>query len=124
MASERPTRILKSKTDMTLEEIAELTDAEAWRLIYSLGGSKNRKPKDNRPQICFTGFSAGKKEALTNLASNHGFKVVTSVTLKLDYLVSGESPGSNKLEKAKSQGVPILNEEEFIRLIETGECKM
>jgi NAD-dependent DNA ligase len=124
MASERPTRILRSKTDMTLAEIAKLTDAEAWRFIYSLGGYKNRKQKDNRPQICFTGFSAGKKEALTNLASNHGFKVVTSVTRKLDYLVSGESPGPTKLEKAKSQGVPILNEEEFIKLIETGEGKM
>jgi DNA ligase (NAD+) len=39
----------------------------------------------------------------------HGGKVTDSVSKKTSYLVLGENPGS-KLEKAKSLGVPILDE--------------
>ncbi len=118
MASEKPTIILKSKSDMSLEEISALSDAEAWRLIYSF---RTEKAKDNRLQVCFTGFGSSKREELTNLAHNHRFNVMTSVTKKLDYLVGGDNPGPKKVEKAESQGVQFLTEQQFIKLIETGE---
>ena len=118
MASEKPTMILKSKSDLSAEEIAALTDAEAWKLIYSI---RTTKAKDSRLQVCFTGFGTGKKEELTNLAHDNRFKVVASVTQKLDYLVGGENAGPKKIEKAESQGVQVLSEAQFINLIETGE---
>jgi len=43
----------------------------------------------------------------------------SSVTKKTSYLVVGEDPGS-KLDKARSLGVTILTEEEFLRMIEKG----
>lgn len=118
MASAKPTMILKSKSDKTSEEIEALSDAEAWRLIYSI---RTDKAKDNRLQVCFTGFGTSKKEELANLAHDNRFKVVSSVTKKLDYLVCGDNAGPKKIEKAESQGVQFLNELQFVNLIETGE---
>jgi DNA ligase (NAD+) len=46
-------------------------------------------------------------------------KVVGSVSKKTSFVVAGESPGS-KLAKAESLGVPILDEAEFVRLLEQG----
>ena len=44
-------------------------------------------------------------------------KVVSSVSGKLDYLVSGDSAGS-KLDKAERLGVKVLNETELSELVE------
>lgn len=118
MASEKPTMILKSKSDLSSDDIGGLTDAEAWRLIYSI---RSNKAKDNRLQVCFTGFGTSDKEYLSNLAHDNRFKVVASVTKKLDYLVGGANAGPKKIEKAEAQGVQCLNQQEFMRLVETGE---
>lgn len=118
MASEKPTMILLSKTDMTKEELALLNDDEAWKLIYSI---RTTKARDDRLQVCFTGFGNSKKEELKSLASRNRFKVVTGVTKNLDYLVGGENAGPKKIEKAEDQGVQFLTEHQFIDLIETGE---
>ncbi|ALS99315.1 BRCT domain-containing protein [Lacimicrobium alkaliphilum] len=118
MASEKPTMILKSKSDLSSEKIAALTDAEAWKMIYSM---RTKKAKDNRLQVCFTGFGVSKKNELTDLANDNRFKVVASVTQKLDYLVGGENAGPKKIEKAEAQGVQFLREEQFIHFVETGE---
>ena len=120
MASEKPTMILLSKSDMTKDEISKLTDAEAWKLIYSI---RTVKAKDNRLQVCFTGFGTTQKQELTDLANSNKFKVVASVTKKLDFLCGGENAGPKKIEKAESQGVQFLTGKQFINLIETGEIQ-
>lgn len=118
MASEKPTMILLSKTDMNREEVAALSDAEAWKIIYSI---RTVRAKDNRLQVCFTGFGASAKQRLSDLAQRNNFKVASSVTKNLDYLVGGENAGPKKVEKAEAQGVQFLSEEQFIKLVETGE---
>jgi len=45
-----------------------------------------------------------------------GGRVSSSVSKKTDYVVIGEKPGS-KFDKAKSLGVKIIDEEEFVKLI-------
>jgi DNA ligase (NAD+) len=46
-----------------------------------------------------------------------GCDVSSSITKKTDYLIAGESAGS-KYDKAKDLGIPILDEEEFLKFIE------
>ncbi|GAC66353.1 NAD-dependent DNA ligase LigA [Gordonia soli] len=58
----------------------------------------------------------GAKEAILQ----RGGKASGSVSKKTDYVVIGESPGS-KAEKAEQLGVPILDEDAFKVLLETGE---
>ena len=67
MASEKPTMILLSKSDMSKEQISTLSDAEAWKIIYSI---RTVKAKDARLQVCFTGFGTSKKQELIDLAKD------------------------------------------------------
>ncbi|CAM3547565.1 NAD-dependent DNA ligase LigA [Nocardioides zeicaulis] len=48
-----------------------------------------------------------------------GGKASGSVSKKTDYVVVGENAGS-KAEKAEQLGVPVLDEEQFVRLLEAG----
>jgi DNA ligase (NAD+) len=57
------------------------------------------------------------REEITEMIQQHGGKVAGSVSKKTDYLIAGEDAGS-KLEKARKLNVPVLSEEEFLKLIE------
>ncbi len=58
----------------------------------------------------------GAKEAILV----RGGKASGSVSKKTDFVVVGDSPGS-KADKAEQLGVPILDEDGFKHLLETGE---
>jgi DNA ligase (NAD+) len=53
------------------------------------------------------------RQAAAGLIKERGGKVTDSVSKKTDFLVVGEDAGS-KLEKARSLGVTVLSEEEFV----------
>ncbi|WP_055475932.1 NAD-dependent DNA ligase LigA [Gordonia sp. HS-NH1] len=57
----------------------------------------------------------GAKEAILQ----RGGKASGSVSKKTDYVVVGESPGT-KADKAEQLGVPVLDEDAFKKLLETG----
>jgi DNA ligase (NAD+) len=61
-------------------------------------------------------LSAFSREEAGDRIISFGGKVTSSVSKNTDYVVAGEKPGS-KLDKAKSLGVKILNETEFIELL-------
>lgn len=65
----------------------------------------------------FTGAmeTMGRSEAKT-IIENLGGTIHSSVTKNTTYVVAGSDPGS-KLDKAKSSGIKIINEEEFLKLI-------
>ena len=48
---------------------------------------------------------------------NRGGEVSSSVSRETSYVIAGENPGS-KAEKAEAVGVPILREQEFLKLLE------
>lgn len=54
------------------------------------------------------------------LIEKHGGKVTGSVSKKTRYLLAGEDAGS-KLAKAQKLGVEILDENAFLKLIDTEE---
>lgn len=117
MASEKPARILRSKSRLTDDDIAEMSDGQAWQHIYALEGQK----KDRILEVCFTGFALDDKEELERMAAIGALRLRKSVTKNLDFLVCGDAPGPAKLEKAKGQGVTIMDEVGFRHLLETGE---
>jgi NAD-dependent DNA ligase len=118
MPGEKVARILRSKTDLSAEQIATLSDADGWHIIYS---QSNRRLKDTRLQVCITGFSSSRKAELKEAPSSAGFRVVTGVTKNLEFLCVGENPGPSKLKKAQEQGVQIITEQQMLMLLDTGE---
>jgi NAD-dependent DNA ligase len=71
--------------------------------------------------VCFTGFKAADKVALGALAEAKGMFIRAGVSQDLSILVGGYNAGPAKLERARHQGVMILNEEQFRHLLESGE---
>lgn len=60
-----------------------------------------------------------KRSNAEKLAEENGGKLLSSVSANLNYLVAGESAGS-KLEKArKIKSIKIINEEDFLNLIQS-----
>jgi DNA ligase (NAD+) len=82
----------------------------------SVGLEDKELPLKNKTFV-FTGElkSMSRTEASKKVESLGG-KATSSVSSKTDYVVVGESPGS-KYEKAKELNLNILNEEEFLKLI-------
>jgi BRCT domain type II-containing protein len=71
-----------------------------------------------RGKICFTGFKRERKAELKETAKQHCFIVRTGVTKKLDYLCCGYNAGPVKIEKAKEQGVRLIDENQFEQMID------
>jgi DNA ligase (NAD+) len=63
----------------------------------------------------FTKFS---RDELKNLIEEHGGKNVSSISAKTNFIIAGDKMGPAKLEKASSLGVPIISEDDFIKMIE------
>ena len=80
--------------------------------------------KSDSPVAGKTVVFTGSLEKMTRdeakaMAERLGAKVAGSVSKKTDYVVSGESSGS-KLDKARSLGVTVLGEDEWLKLIGQG----
>src|SRR6185503_21038029 len=60
-----------------------------------------------------------KRSDAEKLAEDNGGKLLSSVSNNLNYLVAGDSAGS-KLEKAgKIKTIKIINEQDFLKMIQT-----
>jgi DNA ligase (NAD+) len=64
------------------------------------------------------GFS---RDGAEDAIKSRGGKSPGAVSAKTTALVLGEGPGAAKLEKARELGIPILDEAQFVALLETGE---
>jgi len=62
-------------------------------------------------------FKKFSRDELKSSIKKHGGKVVASVSGNTDYLIAGENMGPAKREKATRIGTNIIDEDEFIRMI-------
>lgn len=81
------------------------------------------QPKENTllqgKSFCFTGeLNSMKRTDAQNLVKENGGSVKTSVVKGLSYLVTNDSSsGSSKNLKATQLGIPIIDEKEFLKLL-------
>ena len=67
-------------------------------------------------------FEQFSRDELKAVITQHGGKVVSSVSGKLNFLVAGDKMGPSKLEKAQKNKVTIISEAEFLEMIQQGEA--
>lgn len=67
----------------------------------------------------FTGTLSIPRNKAKEIVESLGGMVKDSVTKDTNYVVVGTDPGS-KLEKAKKMGIPIITEDEFLKLVKNG----
>lgn len=107
--------------------VAFFNDESNLKMVYSLKAAgltfKKEKDKQKTQKLANKTFvltgslpNFTRKEA-TQKIEEHGGRVTSSVSGNTDYLLAGNSPGS-KLEKAQQQNIPILNQKDFLKLIE------
>jgi DNA ligase (NAD+) len=70
------------------------------------------------------GLAAFSREGAEEAIKARGGKSPGSVSAKTFAVVVGESPGASKLTKAEALGVPILDEDGFVFVLETGTLPM
>lgn len=58
------------------------------------------------------------RDEIKQVIIENGGKPASSVSKKTDFLLAGENVGPNKLTKAKELGVPVITEDEFLKMIE------
>jgi DNA ligase (NAD+) len=65
-------------------------------------------------------FSRYSRDEYKSLIEQHGGKNSSALSGKTTHMLGGRNAGSSKLEKALRAGIPILTEEEFLKLINDG----
>jgi DNA ligase (NAD+) len=63
-------------------------------------------------------FVGRSRDDMKTLVEEHGGRNLAAVSANVDFIVAGENMGPAKRQKAEKLGVTILNEEEFMALIE------
>ena len=65
-----------------------------------------------------TGTLAGmSRTQAEEMITQNGGKASSSVSKKTSYVLAGEAAGS-KLTKAQALGIPVINEEEFLKMLQ------
>jgi DNA ligase (NAD+) len=62
----------------------------------------------------FNGFG---REELKEIIEQHGGKVLSGVSSKLNFLVAGKEAGASKLDKAAKLNVAVIGESDFVKMI-------
>jgi DNA ligase (NAD+) len=95
--------------------LEKLHNAGVWPLSDN---SRETNVSQNLSGLTFviTGTLPGlTREEAKALIESHGGKVTDSVSKKTSYLLLGSEPGS-KYEKARTLGIPIVDESELLRM--------
>lgn len=85
-----------------------------------------KESKDNvfsGKSIVLTGTLKKPREEIIEILESLGSKIIKSVSKKTNFLIYGERAGS-KFEKALELGVVVINEEEFIKMLENEGVKL
>ncbi len=63
-------------------------------------------------------FEKHSRDEMVNLIEKNGGKHVGSISSKTSYIVAGENMGPAKAEKAKKLNIPLISEDDFLKMIE------
>lgn len=108
-------------TKYLTENEAEIVDlASEMRFIANTKIQTTDNPFSGKT-ICVTGkLHSFTRDGINAKIAELGAKAAGSVSSKTDYLITNEASGSSKYKKAIELNIPIISEEEFIKML--GDC--
>ena len=79
----------------------------------------NRSEKLKGLSIIISGtFEKNSRDDLKKMIEQNGGKNVSSISQNTSYLLAGNNIGPSKLEKAKKLNIPIISEDDFLKMID------
>lgn len=88
-----------------------------FELSESIIAQRTEKLKDLSIVISGT-FDKYSRDEYKSMIEQNGGKNSGSISSKTNYVLAGDNMGPAKLEKAKSLGIPIINEDDFLKMLE------
>ena len=70
--------------------------------------------------IVISGNFSIPRDRMKQLIAAHGGKNSTSLSGRTSFLLAGEKPGPEKMKKAETEGIPVISEEDFMRMLSRG----
>lgn len=99
-------------------QIVERLRAAGLQMALSDDELASRSDKLAGKKIVISGvFARHSREEYKAMIEQHGGKNVSSISKATDFVFAGENMGPAKLEKARSLGIPIINEEQFLAML-------
>ena len=112
---EKMQQSLTSYFDINLESVKELANE------FNFKSSNNKHSAElDGLNFVITGsvYHFVNRKELQKFIENHGGKVIGSVSAKTNYLINNDiNSNSSKNKKAKSLNIPIITEDQFIKMI-------
>lgn len=68
--------------------------------------------------VVVSGVFSRPRDEIKLLVEKHGGKNVSSISAKTSFVLAGDNMGPAKLDKARELSIPIISEEEFLKMIE------
>ena len=102
------------------ENNADMVRELAKELVFKAMPKIDRNSPVAGKTFCITGdvFTFKNRKELQAKIESLGAKAASSVSAKTDYLINNDvTSGSNKNQKAKQLGVPIISEQDFLNMI-------
>jgi DNA ligase (NAD+) len=79
----------------------------------------NRSDKLNGLSIIISGtFEKNSRDDLKKMIEQNGGKNVSSISKNTSYMLAGNNIGPSKLEKAEKLNIPIVSEDDFLKMID------
>ncbi len=99
-------------------ELIELLKVQGLQMELSADQLSMRSDKLAGKSFVVSGVFSRSRDEIKNMIESNGGKNTGSVSGKTSYLVVGDNMGPEKRTKAEKLGVPIISEEDLIKLIE------
>ncbi len=107
------------KQSRNVRQIQELKDA-GLQLEYK-GAMQVKKLSDvldGKSFVVSGVFSNFSRDEIKQLIEQHGGKNLSGISSRTSYMIAGEDSGPSKLDKARKLNVPVINEKDFLNMIE------
>ncbi|MAZ26092.1 MAG: DNA ligase (NAD(+)) LigA [Cytophagaceae bacterium] len=104
--------------DEKKKELVERLKSHGLQFMVSEEELKGQTDKLEGKTFVISGvFEKVSRNDLKKLIEKNGGKNTGSISSRTDYLVAGENMGPSKRTKAENLNIPILNEEDFLRML-------